>query len=152
MEITPDQFGTLVKALDSAVAEMLPQAKGRRRYRAMHKRIAAGGDYDEWFEIRTRPTLADFLEASKAGATEFEQGVALASRMIKRWSITTLEALDAQVDPLAAGEDLSDEEIERLYRRVPMPITQDAILTLPLDMVMPLLEEMQSLANFQKAA
>jgi hypothetical protein len=126
--------------------------KGRRRYNPMVKRVVSGGDYDEWFEIRTKPTLADFLEASRAGETELEQGVALASRLIKRWSISTLEPLNPAHDPLAAGEDLSDEEIEQMYRRVPEPITQDAIMTLPLDMVMPLLEEMQSLANFQKAA
>lgn len=125
--------------------------KGRRRYNPMLKRIEAGGDYDEWFEIRTKPTLADFLEASRAG-TEFEQGVALASRLIKRWSLTTLEPLDPAHDPLVSGDDLSDEEIERAYKRVPMPITQDAILTLPLDMVMPLLDEIQKLGNFQKAA
>lgn len=117
----------------------------------MIKRIVAGGDYDEWFEIKTKPTLADFLEASRAG-TEFEQGIALASRLIARWSIATLEPLDPAHDPLANGEDLSDEEIDRVYKRVPVPITQDAILTLPLDMVMPLLEEIQKIGNFQKAA
>lgn len=128
-----------------------PVRKGRRRYNPMHKRVQAGGDYDEWFEIRTMPTLADFLEASRA-STEFEQGVALASRLIARWSITTLKPLESAHDPLADGEDLSDEEIERVYRRVPVPITKDAIMTLPLDMVMPLLEEIQKLGNFQKAA
>lgn len=140
-----------METLSLVAAAISTPAKGRRRYRAMHKRLEAGGDYDEWFEIRIRPTLADFLEASRSGSTEFEQGVVLASRMIKRWSITTLEPLDPANDPLTNGDDLSDEEIERIYRRVPMPVTKDAILTLPLDMVMPLLEEMQQLANFQKA-
>lgn len=128
-----------------------PVRKGRRRYNPMHKRVEAGGDYDEWFEILTMPTLADFLAASRAGS-DFEQGVALASRLIKRWSITTLEPLDPANDPLADGVELSDEEIERVYKRKPVPITQDAILTLPLDMIMPLLEEIQKLGNFQKAA
>lgn len=130
--------------------ELQPPPVGRR-YTPLRKRIAAGGGYDEWFIIRARATMGDLARVQAMEGSDVERGMALAIAMLERWSITELRPRNPSRDPLADGEELTDEQIDAAYERAPVPVSAEAFAALPVEMVMPVIEAAGAAANFRPA-
>lgn len=130
--------------------EPQPSASGRR-YAPLRKRIAAGGGYDEWFLIRAQITMGAAARVQAMEGSDIERGMALAIAMLERWSITELRPRNPAHDPLADGEELTDEQIDAAYERVPVPVSADAFRALPADMVTPVIQAAGAAANFRPA-
>lgn len=129
---------------------MTEQNKGRRFYEKTQLVQAAGGFEREWFRIRSQPTAADIRELQKFEGTSMDQGYYAAFLLLKSWSFTQLSPKNADFDPLAAGQDLSDEEIELHYNREPLAVTLENLMSLPVEVTMPLLEAVGDATNFLK--
>jgi hypothetical protein len=89
-------------------------SEGRRFTGIPTERIAAGGGFEEWFEVATTVTTGDFIEARRSSTSEdsMEMGMRLMARLVRAWSMQD-----------AAG--------------APVPITYEAILALPWPLVEP---------------
>jgi len=123
-----------------------------KRYTNLRKKIAAGGGYEDWFIIRAQPTLGDVAKLQAFEGSDVERGLLLASTLLERWSITELVPRDPLRDPLADGEEISDADIDALYERRPVPISEKAFSELPAEMVIPVIQAAGAAANFQVAS
>lgn len=98
---------------------------GRRFTGIPTERIAAGGGFEEWFEVATTVTTGDFIEARRQAVSEdnMEMGMRLMARLVRTWSLQD-----------AAG--------------APVPITYDAILALPWPLVEPVFNKIAERMSF----
>lgn len=84
--------------------------------------VAAGGGYDETFDLFSRPTTGLIMAAADA-TTNGERGIQMAAGFIKAWSL----------------EDGNGQ---------PLPVTVENVRGLPLDMLQPVLDHMTKAMSF----
>lgn len=84
--------------------------------------VAAGGGYEETFNLIVKPTAGMVMSAADA-TTDGERGIVMAARFIQSWSL----------------QDADGRSI---------PITLDNIRGLPIEMIGPVLDHMVSAMSF----